>query len=274
MPPAAEQIRLYGIIGHRISYSLSPQIYNKLFRKHGVGAVYNIYDLPAPCLARFTDIVRKYAVAGFNVTTPHKGAIIPLLDRLDRSAGTTESVNLVLNRKSRLVGYNTDLDGIRSSVEDLLGLDVKGADVVMLGSGGAANSVYYYMQQSKAAGITVIHRSEASASRFERYIRRKSLHRGYRSIVAAGRRVPLPNHQLLVNCTPVPVTNLITQAAAKALTAVFELRYGDIELLTEKHIGGASMLAVQAARNFKMMEGIDVSYHDILKTINKVSRRD
>ena len=53
---------------------------------------------------------------GCNVTVPHKEAVVRLLDELDESAATVGAVNCVVPRSGRLVGYNTDVDGVAAAL--------------------------------------------------------------------------------------------------------------------------------------------------------------
>ena len=48
---------------------------------------------------------------GFNVTTPHKVAVISFLDELDPLAARIGAVNTIVNDDGRLTGYNTDAAG-------------------------------------------------------------------------------------------------------------------------------------------------------------------
>ena len=49
---------------------------------------------------------------GFNITMPHKRAMISLLDELDEGARISGAVNTVVIDESSLRGYNTDGGGM------------------------------------------------------------------------------------------------------------------------------------------------------------------
>ena len=77
------------------------------------------------------------SLQGFNITIPHKMAIIPMVDELDESAKRYNSVNCVANQNGKLVGYNTDCDGFTMSVKDYP-MDGK---VLLIGCGGVGRMI-------------------------------------------------------------------------------------------------------------------------------------
>ncbi len=259
---------IYGIIGANIGYSLSPDIYAELFSFKKIAAVYKVFDLATSDLPDFIKAVRLLPLAGFNITIPHKRAVLPLLDRLDWVAEQTQSVNLVINRKGVLVGYNTDYDGIRQSIETRLKFAAKSSKVAVIGSGGTAQTVYYYLASRGAASISVYHHSTVSLLRFGTFVRKLKRTSQYRQALLEGRIDDLRECDLCINCTPVPITDIVDEDALKKVKRIFELRYGNYDLVKRGHLRGNYMLAVQAARNFKIMTGREVNVNRIMKIID------
>ena len=54
---------------------------------------------------------KAIGLSGFNVTVPHKSAIMPFLDEIDPLAEAIGAVNTVVNKDGKLIGYNTDGTG-------------------------------------------------------------------------------------------------------------------------------------------------------------------
>ena len=100
--------RSFAVIGHPIGHTMSPFIHNKLFAlSNGCGAVsYHALDISPEELESSMPRLREFS--GFNITIPHKQAIIPHLDNLDAKAAFFHSVNTVKNENGRLTGYTTD----------------------------------------------------------------------------------------------------------------------------------------------------------------------
>jgi shikimate dehydrogenase len=83
--------------------------------------------------------LRQPDVGGANVTIPHKQAVLQHLDIVDPEALRARAVNTIAREGDRLVGSNTDIAAIRAAVASV-GLEPKGARVVILGAGGAARA--------------------------------------------------------------------------------------------------------------------------------------
>src|SRR5260370_8557238 len=77
--------------------------------------------------------------AGANVTIPHKLAVMDQLDRVDAEALRARAVNTIAKEGDLLIGSNTDVAAIGSAIAEV-GVDPRGADVVILGGGGSARA--------------------------------------------------------------------------------------------------------------------------------------
>jgi shikimate dehydrogenase len=128
------------LLGHGISYSRSPAMHNAAFRAAGLDWTYELLDVPAETLGAALDRVRGKDSAGANVTIPHKLAVMEHLDRLDPEALRVHAVNTISHEGDHLVGSNTDVAGIAAAVAEV-GLEPRGATVVVLGAGGSARAV-------------------------------------------------------------------------------------------------------------------------------------
>ena len=106
----------YAVIGHPIGHTMSPFIHKRLFALAGVDADYTALDIaPERLEAEYRDTLKK--LDGYNITIPHKQAIIPYLDALDDKAQMYGSVNTVRNRDGQAKGFTTDPDGFIKAVE-------------------------------------------------------------------------------------------------------------------------------------------------------------
>ena len=78
---------------------------------------------------------------GFNVTAPCKIDAFNFVDKLSDAAKTAGAVNTVKFTSDGVLGDNTDGVGF---ISDLKRLQVKleGADVLLIGAGGAAQGIY------------------------------------------------------------------------------------------------------------------------------------
>lgn len=153
--------RVLGIIGWPVAHSLSPLMQNAALEALGLDWVYVPFAVREEELARAVAGLRALGVAGFNVTIPHKTAIIPLLDRITPEARLVGAVNTVKREGDELVGHNTDGPGFIRSLGEDLGFEPAGRRVLVLGAGGAARAAVASLAQAGAATIVVANRSVA-----------------------------------------------------------------------------------------------------------------
>lgn len=139
-------MRRFGLIGRTLSHSFSAKYFAQKFEREGLSdCEYGLYELPyIECVK---DFLATPDLVGFNVTIPYKQQIIPYLDGLSEEAQRVGAVNCVKRlADGSLVGYNTDVEGVRVSLDKLLaGERVECA--LLLGTGGAAQAVEYVLRE-------------------------------------------------------------------------------------------------------------------------------
>lgn len=155
--------RVTGVIGDPVEHSLSPDMHNAAFAALGLNYVYAAWRIRLEDLATAVRGMRALGFAGFNVTIPHKVAVIPLLDELTAEAKLIGAVNTVVWRGDRMVGHNTDAEGFLNSLAEA-GCAPRGLSAVLLGAGGAARSVAFALARAGVSRLTIINRSVDKAS--------------------------------------------------------------------------------------------------------------
>ncbi|MGB5106174.1 MAG: hypothetical protein WBP29_09425 [Candidatus Zixiibacteriota bacterium] len=262
---------IYGIVGENIGYSRSPEIFAALFRKHKIDAIYQRFDLGRHQLAAFAIAVRTAPIAGFNVTIPHKESVAELLKSCDAIAAATGAVNFVMNQAGKLCGYNTDYAGIAASIEKKLDFDVAGTNVAVVGSGGAARTVFYYLIKKHAANVKVQHHSKAREKSFSAWAEKIKGKTNYKSELMGAANASVEGADLVINCTPILIRKLFDKKTAAAMPRVFELRYGGGRKQSRTYVSGEYMLAVQACEAFRIMSGKTERPETIMRLVNKAA---
>ncbi|MBR5807023.1 MAG: shikimate dehydrogenase [Alistipes sp.] len=145
----------FALIGYPLGHSLSATYFAEKFEREGIDAEYS----PLPIERAEEVLPHCTKLAGFNVTIPHKQAIMPYLAAISEEAQAIGAVNCVKVTNECLIGYNTDVIGIRKSLE---GIALKGAKAVVLGTGGASKAVQYVLREG-GAEVAVVSRSKGSA---------------------------------------------------------------------------------------------------------------
>lgn len=167
----------YGIIGYPLLHSFSAKYFNEKFATEGIDAEYSLYPMNELTNERVKELM--YTLDGFNVTLPHKQAIIPFLERLDETAESIGAVNVVYKH----IGYNTDCLGFMESIRPLIReYDQK---ALVLGTGGASKAACYGL---KKLGI--------SPTLVSRNPKEEML--SYDELTAK----VMESHTIIVNCTP------------------------------------------------------------------------
>lgn len=139
-----------GLLGRRLGHSYSPQIHAEL-----ADYDYHIFEKEPEELG---DFLRNGSFHAINVTIPYKKDVIPFLAELSPRARRLGAVNTIVRREDgSLIGHNTDYFGFSSMVERS-GLTVAGKKVLVLGSGGASNTVVAVLE-ALGAKVVIISRS-------------------------------------------------------------------------------------------------------------------
>ncbi len=168
------------LIGHPVSHSKSPEIFREKFDREGFpNASYQLFDLST--LDNFDEWIEQQAnddipLIGFNVTVPHKTAVIPYLTTISNEALAIQAVNTVvitrnkIDQKIELHGHNTDVDGFAKSLEIVNEMRVEKQNpqsalqtisdsaitqAIILGNGGSAKAVRHILNQQNISNFTV-----------------------------------------------------------------------------------------------------------------------
>lgn len=142
------------VIGDPVAHSLSPLLHQAMLDQTGAAYRYDVRTVRPEELPAFVRWAKDGGCAGFNVTMPHKEAILPLLDEVDATAASCGAVNTVCIREGRAIGHNTDGTGFLDSLAGQ-GFYPQGRTVLLLGAGGAAKAVGHALAAAGAGRIIV-----------------------------------------------------------------------------------------------------------------------
>lgn len=213
LPKAVDDARLFaGSAGESPSkYSRSPSMWNAAFRDLGLDAAYVPFDVPSDNLTAFVSTIRAQpGFIGGNVTVPHKLAIIALLDEIDPIAQQIGAVNTyALEGDGRLLGYNSDADGLLASMlRTLPGSDapfiksLAGKRALLLGAGGAGRAAAFAIASKLEGGtLAITNRSMNTASELASQV--SQAYAGVSAVDQAESLSLLPEIDLVVNASTV-----------------------------------------------------------------------
>lgn len=156
--------QIFGVIGDPIAHSMSPDMHNDSFQHLGIEATYLPFAVRSENLQDAVKGMKAIGVKGFNVTIPHKTAIMPFLDKIDPLAADIGAVNTVKLEDGFYVGYNTDGLGFVKGLSEQLHASLKEQKVLVIGAGGAARAIYYSLLQEGASHVDVTNRTLPKAA--------------------------------------------------------------------------------------------------------------
>ncbi len=268
--------RVYGVVGNPIRQSMSPLMLNAAFRKESVNAVLLPLRAASPSagdparepIADLLKVVREIPLHGLSVTMPLKQSIISQLEKTDPLSGRIGACNTVVrSQEGKLYGFNTDVAGIVHPLEKRLRL--KGANILVLGAGGAARAAVFGLVD-RGATVSILNRTPETAHRLAR-----------QSGARVQRRDQLRKQKfdVIVNATSLGMRGHAPGPALEAdeLNArlVYELVYNPIEtplvrLARSKGlpvIPGLEMFVHQGARQFEIWTGKPAPEADMLRVV-------
>lgn len=277
--------KICALIGDPVEHSMSPVMHNTAYKKLGLDYVYIPFQVKPEGLEPAVAGLRALNVRGFNVTIPHKVAVIPWLDGLDPLAEKIGAVNTVVNTDGELRGYNTDAEGFLQALLEH-GIKPKGKRIAVLGAGGASRAITYIMV-GKGARVTILNRQqELDWAEDIAQLIRKDLGKEVKVLELGQLAGAIENVDILVNATSVGMSPAAEESPVPAhllnkIPAVFDIVYNPMEtrLLREakaagaRVIGGVDMLAWQGALAFEKWTGqkapLDLMRGEAVKMLEK-----
>jgi shikimate dehydrogenase len=261
--------RRVGLIGKPLKRRHSPVMHDAAFDAAGIDARYVLLELDEDAVPAAVAAARGDDWLGLGATAPYKRLIAGLVDEVEADAETIGAVNNVVRAADgRLTGFNTDAPGFRVGVERAMGRSLAGADVVVVGAGGAAHAVVFACLDAGARQVTVANRTVDSAQGLVR--RFAAVGSGGRQAVALGAPAlvrALESADVAVNATTVGMIDPGATIPVDVLqddATVFDLVYVPAEtpLLAAararglRAANGSEMLIAQAAIAFERWTGV------------------
>ena len=155
----------FALFGDPVAQSLSPIMHEAAFARMGIAATYTACR--AKDAAEVVRRIREGDLRGASITIPFKETVMALLDEVDPDAGAIGAVNTVVNRGSRLTGYNTDASGFVRDLGEWMA--IRGTTFVVLGAGGAARAAVFGLREAGGTPIVVNRTAERSRTLAERF---------------------------------------------------------------------------------------------------------
>lgn len=262
----------FGLIGYPLSHSMSKVIHEAAFKSIGEEGSYELLETEPENLISRVKYLRTNGFQGFNVTIPLKVPIVLFLSGVDNVANIAGCANTIkVLDDGSLYGYNADVYGFVEAIPEKFRKEINGADIAILGNGGAARAV--------GVGISIL-----KAKKIDFYVR--NIINAKDTIDAVRTHFPevevncklieslkdLSSYKMLINTTPIgmrskamgisPVDEDVVKTMNKS-SVIYDIVYNPLktELINIakrngiQTIQGLDMLIYQGAKAFEIWTG-------------------
>lgn len=273
------------LIGNPVEHSMSPKMHTAAFKEVGINAIYIATKVENEDVKAAVESIRALNFLGANVTIPHKVSVISFIDEINPIAKDIGAINTIVNKNKKLFATNTDGPGFMRSMKEA-GIKLNGMNAVMIGAGGVARAIsFYLLQEINNLRITDIN-SEIGDELIINLQKKYGEKVSFFNLNKNNLKYEIKNADLLLNCTPIGMypnqdkTPVPKEYLRKDLI-VFDSVYNPIETLLIKNaekvggkaIGGINMFLHQGAEAFELWTNkkapIELMKQIIIKDLNR-----
>ena len=273
---------VYAVIGDPIDHSMSPTIQNAAFRSIGLNAIYIPFRVESAGLRFAIQGLKSLGVRGFNVTTPHKTAMLQYLDEVETKAAEIGSINTVKSDEGTLTGFNTDGAGALNALKEV-GVSPDGKSILLFGAGGAARAIAHALAGYRCE-IILVNRTISRAQRLANLLRTKfGIQANCVSLSSKSMRRTVENADVILNASSMGMAGNenvpVSKKWLRSDQCVFDIVYKPVRtrLLRNAVIAGArtidglDMLVSQGACSFSIWTGKKAPVSEMRRSIARVT---
>lgn len=285
--------QLLGVMGYPIEHSLSPALHNAALFSRAVALasaefksaefksaepeleyIYLPLKVPPEHLGAALQGMMAIGWRGFNVTIPHKQAVMPYLQQISPLAEAVGAVNTVWREGEAWAGTNTDVHGFLAPLQ-AYEVNWSAVDACVLGGGGAARAVIVACAQLGCRSVRVVGRDRAKLEPLQHSLGVSLKTLGLDTLLSIAEWQDLdqylPQAGLLVNTTPIGMYPKVGESPLSSerigrlplQAIVYDLIYTprptklltDAQALGYRVLDGLEMLIHQGAAAFEIWVG-------------------
>jgi shikimate dehydrogenase len=266
----------YGVMGYPVSHSRSPVIHRLFALQTQQDLRYELLQVTPDKLSVAVRQFQRTGGKGLNITVPHKTEVTKLCDQLSERARTAGAANTLSFRAGEIFGDNTDGIGLLRDLAVNLGVTLEGANILILGAGGATRGIIGPLLEMQPASLLIANRTLDKAQILTDHFSRSGP-------VSACRFNAVPvteKYDLVINATSAGLKGDAPPYPAAAIspgTLCYDLSYGLTptpfsvwarEQGAERSVMGWGMLVEQAAESFNIWRGVRPETAPVLKQMN------
>ena len=264
------------VVGHPIAHSLSPVIHNAALGElartepHFREWRYFKFDIAPDDLPAALAAFHRLKVHGLNLTVPHKSLVVEHLAKSDAFVRAAGAANTLTFFEDGWHGANTDGYGLTTSLQQELEVSLAGANVILLGAGGAARGAAVECLRARCSSLWIGNRTAASLTALLTELQPLAGATDLQGFELTSPPAGLPTDAIVINATSLGLAPTdLAPLDLKKITqpkAVFDMIYRPARtaLLRQAaelglpHANGLAMLIHQGARSLELWTGATV----------------
>ncbi len=149
----------YGIVGYPVSHSRSPVIHRLFALQTKQEIRYELLQVAPEKLEQAVRQFQRTGGKGLNIPVPHKQAVGRICDQLSERASAVGAVNTLAFQDNEIFGDNTDGIGLLRDLAVNLGINLEGANILILGAGGATRGITGPLLEMLPSSLVIANRS-------------------------------------------------------------------------------------------------------------------
>jgi shikimate dehydrogenase len=249
----------------------------------GIKYHYFLFDIEPEELKKPVESIKTLDIRGVNVTIPYKKDVIQYLDQVDQRVKKIGAVNTIINENGKLVGYNTDLDGFYEMAYSK-GITFDDKKVVLLGAGGAARAIMYYLKDQNVDQLFLSNRTMSKAEQVKDDFNELIDNINIDKWDSEEKEAAVKKSDIIINATPLGMENRYEEQSPVKSESINEeqilidlvynprvtkfLSFG--QKRNAKIVSGIEMLVYQAVGSFELWTNEEVEYHVIDELIKNL----
>lgn len=258
------------LIGHGISHSLSPAMWNHLFSSTGRSVRYGLRDVDGGGLDEVVAELHSGTVVAANVTMPHKAWAARIADECSEVVTAVGVANVLVPDGEALRAHNTDVTGARTILESRAPFE----SVLVLGAGGTAVALLEALA-GLATRVVMTNRTHTRATDLVAQFEHRFA--STNAVPWHDRDAHVPTADLIVSTVPITDLSPIDVTRMRSHALVYDALYrreptGFHRALAERGIPVADGLAHLAAQAIAMLEPLRFDPRDAALLVEGLAR--
>jgi shikimate dehydrogenase len=266
----------YAVMGYPVAHSRSPVIHRLFAAQTGQNLQYELLEVAPDKLESAIKQFARTGGKGLNITLPHKSEVTRFVDDMSERASTAGAVNTLVFKDKEIYGDNTDGVGLMRDLQTNLGIDLEGANVLILGAGGSTRGIISPLLDAKPASIVIANRTMEKAMTLAQIF---STQGPVTAVSFKNVRTP-PEFDLVINATSAGLKGEMPPYPEQAIgenTFCYDLSYAmsptpfaswAAEHGAARSVMGWGMLVEQAAESFEIWRGVRPDTAQVLKQLS------